>query len=71
MDTVKRSGLVSELKMAHEEAGHLDNMIQMLQSGRGLDESRLRQLRIEKLIINKKAIRLHKELRELDATIAA
>jgi hypothetical protein len=70
MDTVKRTGLVAELKMAHEEAGRLDEMIRVLQVSRSLDEPRLRQLQIEKLTLNKKAIRLHKELRELDALAA-
>ena len=71
MDTVKRTGLVAELRLAHEEAGHLDRMIQMLQTSNVLDESRLTQLRLEKLVLNRKAIRLHRELRELDAAVAA
>lgn len=64
MDTIKRSGLVAELKLAHEEAARLDEMIQLLASA--LDEGRMRQLRIEKLIQNRKALRLHHELRALD-----
>lgn len=71
MNTITRAGLVSELKDAHEEASRLDEMIHMLQTSRALDEPRLRQLRLEKLVLNKKAIRLHQELRELDATLAA
>lgn len=71
MNTIMRAGLVSELKHAHEEAGRLDEMIQMLEVAHALDEPRLRQLRVEKLVLNKKAIRLHQELRELDAALAA
>ena len=71
MDTIKRNGLVSELRLAHEEAGRLDEMIRMLQVSNALDEPRMRQLQIEKLALNKKAIRLHRELRELDAALAA
>jgi len=64
VDTIKRSGLVAELKLAHEEAARLDEMIQLLASA--LDDGRMRQLRIEKLIQNRKALRLHHELRALD-----
>ena len=71
MNTILRAGLVSELKHAHEEAGRLDEMIQVLQSAHALDEPRLRQLQIEKLVLNKKAIRLHQELRQLDCALAA
>ena len=71
MNTILRAGLVSELKHAHEEAGRLDEMIQILQSSHALDEPRLRQLHIEKLVLNRKAVHLHRELRELDCALAA
>jgi len=71
MSTIARAGLVSELKMAHEEAGRLDEMIKVLETAHALDEPRLRQLRIEKVTLNKKAIRLHQELRDLDSALVA
>lgn len=67
MDVVKRAELVAELKLAHEEAARLDEMIALLQTGRGTEESRLAQLRLERLVAAKRAYRLHEELRELDA----
>jgi hypothetical protein len=67
MDVVKRTELVAELKLAHDEAARLDEMISLLQTGRGVDEGRLAQLRLERLIAAKRAYRLHDELRELDA----
>jgi len=67
MDVVKRTELVAELKLAHDEAARLDEMISLLQTGRGVDEGRLAQLRLERLIAAKRAYRLHDELRALDA----
>ena len=67
MDVVKRTELVAELKLAHDEAARLDEMISLLQTGRGVDEGRMAQLRLERLIAAKRAYRLHDELRELDA----
>jgi len=67
MDVVKRSELMAELKLARDEASRLDEMISLLQTGRGVDEGRLAQLRLERLIAAKRAYRLHDELRELDA----
>lgn len=67
MDVVKRTELVAELKLAHDEAARLDEMISLLQTGRGVDEGRLAQLRLERLIAAKRAYRLHDELRDLDA----
>jgi len=57
--------------MAHEEAGRLDEMIKVLETAHALDEPRLCQLRIEKVTLNKKAIRLHQELRDLDSALVA
>lgn len=67
MDVVKRTELVAELKLARDEAARLDEMISLLQTGRGVDEGRLAQLRLERLIAAKRAYRLHDELCELDA----
>ena len=66
MDVVKRTELVAELKLARDEAARLDEMISLLQTGRGVDEGRLAQLRLERLIAAKRAYRLHDELLELD-----
>jgi hypothetical protein len=70
MSTIKRAELVSELKLAHEEASRLDEMITVLQSARVLDDGKMRQLRIEKVVLNKRALRLHEDLRELDSGVA-
>jgi len=67
MDIVKRTELVAELKLAHEEGARLSEMIALLQTGHAFDESKLRQLRLERVVINKRALRLHDELRELDS----
>ena len=67
MHLIKRAVLVSEMKLAHDEAARLSEMITLLETGRVLDESRLRQLRTERLVINKRALRLHDALRQMDA----
>ena len=66
MDIVKRAELIAELKLAHEEGARLSEMIALLQTGHAFDESKLRQLRLERVVANKRALRLHEELRELE-----
>ena len=70
MQIIKRAELLSELKLAHEEGARLAEMITVLETSHALDESRLLQLRLERLVINKRALRLHDELRKLDASEA-
>jgi len=60
MDTRERIELAEELRRANEESARLSEMIALL--GDSLVESSLRQLRIELLIINRRAIRLAEEL---------
>lgn len=67
MHLIKRAVLVSEMKLAHDEAARLSEMITVLETGRVLDEGRLRQLRMERLVLNKRALRLHEALRQMDA----
>jgi len=67
MQLVKRAVLVSEMKLAHDEAARLSEMITVLETGRVLDEARLHQLRLERLVLNKRALRLHEALRQMDA----
>ena len=67
MHLIKRAVLDSEMKLAHDEAARLSEMITVLETGRVLDEGRLHQLRLECLVLNKRAIRLHEALRQMDA----
>jgi hypothetical protein len=67
MHLIKRAVLVSEMKLAHDEAARLSEMITVLEAARALDEGRLQQLRTERLVLNKRAIRLHEALRQMDA----
>ena len=69
MQMVRRAILVSELKLAHDEAIHLGEMIALFETGHTIDEGRLRQLRLERVVANKRAMRLHEALRKLDAAI--
>jgi hypothetical protein len=66
MHLIKRAVLVSEMKLAHDEAVRLSEMITVLEAGRVLDEGRLQQLRMERLVLNKRAMRLHETLRQMD-----
>jgi hypothetical protein len=65
MDTLKRSELLAELNFANEEQARLSEMIALLR--RDLDESRLRQLRIELLAVKKRAVRLGEDLSQIEA----
>ena len=66
MQMVRRAILVSELKLAHDEAMRLGEMIILFETGHTIDESRLRQLRLERIVANKRAMRLHEALRKVD-----
>jgi len=69
MHMVRRAVLVAELKLAHDEGMHLGEMITVLETTHAVDEGRLRQLRLERIIANKRARRLHEALRKLDESI--
>jgi len=66
---VRRAVLVAELKLAHDEGMHLGEMIAAFETAHRVDEGRLRQLRLERIIANKRARRLHEALRKLDESI--
>jgi len=65
---VRRAVLVSELKLAHDEAARLGEMIVLFENSHMMDEPRLHQLRLERIVANKRAMRLHEALRKLDAS---
>ena len=69
MHMVRRAVLVAELKLAHDEGMHLGEMITVLEATHAVDEGKLRQLRLERIIANKRARRLHEALRKLDESI--
>lgn len=69
MRMVKRAVLISELKFAHDEATRLGEMIVLFETSHTVDEPRLRQLRLERIVTNKRAMRLHEALRKLDESI--
>ena len=60
MDTLSRSELLEELRMANEESARLTEMIALLKTD--LDDARLVQLRVELLCATKRALRLAEEL---------
>jgi len=60
MDTLSRSELLEELRLANEESARLTEMIALLKTD--LDEARLVQLRVELLCSTKRALRLAEEL---------
>ena len=60
MDALRYSVLAEELARACEEGARLSEMIEVL--GRRMDETRLRQLRIELFILNKRATRLKRAI---------
>jgi len=66
MQMVRRAILVSELKLAHDEATRLGEMIVLFETTHAIDDARLRQLRLERIVANKRAMRLHEALRKLD-----
>lgn len=66
MEIVRRAVLVAELKLAHDEGAHLGEMIALFETAHPIDEARLRQLRLERIVANKRALRLHDALRKLD-----
>jgi len=68
MQMVRRAVLVSELKLAHDEAMRLGEMIVLFEASHMMDEPRLRQLRLERIVANKRAMRLHEALRKLDVS---
>ena len=67
MLSVRRAVLVSELRLAHDEGMRLGEMITLFETAHTIDEAKLRQLRLERVVANKRAMRLHEALRKLDA----
>ena len=66
MRLVKRAVLASELERALHEEMQLGEMITVLHAVHFLDEGRLRQLRVERIVAHRRAMRLHEALRNLD-----
>ena len=66
MKMVRRAVMVSELKLAHDEGMRLGEMIAVLEAAHAIDDVQLRQLRLERIVANKRAMRLHEALRKLD-----